>query len=44
MQKIKDSFKSVFLGGATNQQFVIVFFTILVVVSLVLVPFFMLKR
>jgi hypothetical protein len=44
LEKIKSSFKSVFEGGASNQQFIEVFFTILLIASLVAVPYFLLKK
>ena len=40
MKKVSDSFKAVFAGNATNQQFINVFFTLLPVI-IIIVLFFM---
>jgi hypothetical protein len=43
MQKLKNSFKAVLSGEANNQQYIIVFFTILPV-TVTLILFFLLKK
>jgi hypothetical protein len=43
MQKLKNSFKAVLSGEASNQQYIIVFFTILPV-TVALILFFLLKK
>jgi len=44
MQKTKAAFKSVFSGGATNQQFIIVFSILTFIVSMILLPIILVVR